>query len=93
MPSLLSMFRRAITAWSDIIDKPTGFTPDSHSASHENTGSDEISVAALSGALADTQDAGKIKGVIINDAAKADQFALVYDSGTNRVIYAEPAGG
>ena len=32
-----------------------GGTPDAHAASHQNGGSDEISVAGLSGALADTQ--------------------------------------
>lgn len=87
MASLLSMLRRFIPRWDDILDKPASFPTEAHSANHENTGSDEISLAGLSGTLADPQDAGKIKGVTINDAAKADQFCLVYDSGTNRLIY------
>lgn len=89
MPSFLDMFRRFVPAWSEIIDKPTSFAPDSHSTNHENTGSDEISVTGLSGALADAQNAGAIKGVTINDAAKADQYCLVFDSGTDRIIYVE----
>jgi len=36
-------------------------------------------------------DALKIKGVIINDAAIADQKVLAYDSGTQRIIYIEQA--
>ncbi|MBW8035622.1 MAG: hypothetical protein FVQ79_08330 [Planctomycetes bacterium] len=36
-------------------------------------------------------DAQKVKGVIINDAAKADQKVLAYDSGTDRIVYITPA--
>jgi len=36
-------------------------------------------------------DALKIKGVIINDAAKADQKVLAYDSGSQRIIYISQA--
>lgn len=32
-------------------------------------------------------DALKVKGVIINDAAKADQKVLAYDSGSDRIVY------
>lgn len=81
------MYRRAISAWGDITGKPSSFTPSAHKASHQKTGADEISVCALSGTLADPQDAGAIKGVTINDAAKADQKVLAYDSGTERIIY------
>lgn len=38
-------------AWST----PSGLTPSAHAASHQNGGGDEISVAGLSGALADPQ--------------------------------------
>ena len=44
-----------IPKWSDVVDKPSSFTPSAHKASHENSGSDEISVAGLSGELADAQ--------------------------------------
>ena len=36
-------------------------------------------------------DALKVKGVIINDAAKADQKVLAFDSGSNRIVYISPA--
>ena len=68
-------------------------TPSAHKTSHQDGGTDEISVASLSGLLADEQNAGKVKGVIINDAAKADQKTLAYDSGSDRIIYITPAAG
>lgn len=43
--------------------------------------------------LWDARDALKIKGVVINDAAKADKKVLQYDLATDRVIYADAAGG
>lgn len=92
MPSFLDMFRRFVPTWSEIIGKPVTFDPGAHKTSHQSGGSDQVSVAGLSGVLASAQDAGAIKGVTINDAAKADQFCLVYDSGTNRVIYVELPG-
>ena len=54
-----------------------------HKASHQNGGTDEISVAGLSGALADEQDAGKIKGadVTITDLRKGQK--LYYDAVTS----------
>jgi hypothetical protein len=93
MASFLDMFKRFVPTWSEILNKPATFPTGAHSASHENAGADEISVTSLSGLLADPQDAGKIKGVTINDAAKADQFCLVFDSGTNRIIYVELPSG
>lgn len=36
-------------------------------------------------------DAQKVKGVIINDAAKADQKVLAFDSATDRIVYIEQA--
>lgn len=33
----------------------------------------------------------KVKGVIINDAAKADQKVLAYDSASDRIVYITPA--
>lgn len=43
------------TTWDGITDKPTEFPPEDHHALHENGGDQEISVAALSGLLADDQ--------------------------------------
>lgn len=62
-----------------------------HASKHENGGTDEISVAGLSGELTDEQDAGKIKGVIVNDAAIGDQKVLAYDLATERIVYISPA--
>ncbi|GAH86185.1 unnamed protein product, partial [marine sediment metagenome] len=36
-------------------------------------------------------DAQKVKGVIIDDTDIADQKVLAYDSGTERIVYIEPA--
>jgi len=41
--------------WGSIPDKPSSFPPSTHASTHENTGSDEISVSGLSGLLADAQ--------------------------------------
>lgn len=92
MPSLLDIFRRYYPTWSEVRSKPTTFDPTAHKTSHQNDGADEISVAGLSGALADEQNAGAVKGVIVNDAAKTDQYCLVWDEATDRIIYKEAAG-
>jgi len=52
----------------------------SHHAQHENGGADEIDIAGLSGLLADEQDAGWLKGRVIDGAAPADGEALVWDA-------------
>jgi len=41
--------------WDQVLGKPATFAPSTHAASHQNGGGDEISVAGLSGALADPQ--------------------------------------
>ncbi len=64
-----------------------------HDSTHEDGGSDEISVAGLSGVLADEQDAGKIKGVDVDDGDIADNNTLVYNSVTGNLEYEPfPAG-
>jgi streptogramin lyase len=67
--------------------------PDPHHLSHEKGGADEISVKDLSGLLADEQNAGKIKGVIIDDTEKADEKVLGYKQSTDRIVYLTSAGG
>jgi hypothetical protein len=42
-----------------------------HHETHENSGGDDISVAGLSGVLADEQDAGELKGQTISDLSGA----------------------
>jgi hypothetical protein len=44
-----------IVPWIGIVGKPSTFPPDAHAPSHQNGGGDEISVAGLSGLLADPQ--------------------------------------
>jgi len=75
------------TTWDGITDKPTEFNPEDHHADHESGGSGEMSVAALGGELADEQDSGKIKGVTIDDSAKADGKFLGYVAATGFVEY------
>jgi len=89
MPSFLDIFRQYLPTWNEVRNKPSSFDPGAHKTSHQYGGDDQISVAALTGTLADEQNAGAIKAVTINDAAKADQWVLGYDSGTDRIIYIE----
>ncbi len=60
--------------------------PQAHKASHENGSGDEISVAGLSGVLADEQDAGAIKGfdVVLTDPAR--RHPIVYDEVNNEWV-------
>lgn len=46
--------------------------PQGHASSHENGNGDEISVAALSGVLADKQDADKLQGRVITTSTPND---------------------
>ena len=66
--------------------------PEAHKATHENGGGDEISVAGLSGELADEQDAGKIKGQTVDTTGIADTKILKYN-GANWVIADDSTGG
>jgi len=65
----------------------------SHASQHQNGGDDEINVGGLSGVLVDEQDAGKIKGKTVDDAAIADDRILVYDLATQTLKYEDQAGG
>jgi len=49
--------------YSDLASIPSTFAPSAHKASHQNGGSDEISVAGLSGVLADDQNAVPEDGI------------------------------
>lgn len=63
---------------------PSGGTPAAHAASHQDTGTDEISVAGLSGALADKQDANKLQGYAVELAAPENGEILIYDGVTSQ---------
>lgn len=64
-----------------------------HKASHQDGGGDEISVAGLSGLLADEQDAGEIKGVEVDDTDIADGKGLTYNETSEKLEYETPAAG
>lgn len=51
-----------------------------HASTHEDGGSDEISVAGLSGVLADKQDADKIQGRDVNSGAPTDKQILQWNN-------------
>jgi len=58
--------------------------PTAHKASHENTGGDEISVAALSGLLADDQHVldAEVTAVAIAIATVTEQGSVIYRNAT-----------
>lgn len=64
-------------------------TPAAHATTHQDGGGDEISVAGLSGALADKQDADKIQGHAVDEDAIADDTILVYKTSGDKFIYEE----
>jgi hypothetical protein len=63
-----------------------------HHRTHEQSAADKIDVTELPGVLAEGQNAAKIKGVTIDDTAKADKKVLGYDEEADRVAYITPAG-
>lgn len=66
---------------------------DDHSARHENGGADEISVAGLSGVLADKQDADKIQGRDVAADAPVDEDVLVWNETASQWEPREQSGG
>jgi hypothetical protein len=94
--------------WTGITGKPTSYTPAAHASSHQNGGADEISVAGLSGLLADNQHVETIYCRVARSTAQSIatqtwtpiQFdTQVYDdthdhwtSANNSKIYARVAG-
>lgn len=69
-----------------------GQTPLAHKTSHENGGADEISVAGLSGLLADEQNAGKIKGVDVDDTNIADGRVPVFRTASGNIEFEDQSG-
>ena len=58
--------------------------PNAHAANHEDGGGDEISVAGLSGVLADKQDANKLQGRDVAVTAPSANQVLGWDSGATQ---------
>lgn len=57
-------------------------TPGPHASTHQNGGTDEVSVGGLSGLLADKQDAGWLQSKAISTNAPAHNDVLTYHTGT-----------
>lgn len=68
-------------------------TFNSHKTRHQNSGADEINVAGLSGVLADEQDAGKIKGITVDDTDLANGKILKYNSTSGNLEYEDDDSG
>jgi len=66
---------------ADLVEQATF---DDHSARHETGGADEISVAGLSGVLADKQDADKIQGRDVAADAPNDGDVLLWNNTTSQ---------
>jgi len=75
---------------ADLVEQATF---DDHSARHETGGADEISVAGLSGVLADKQDADKIQGRDVAADAPVDEDVLVWNETTSQWEPQEQSGG
>ena len=57
--------------------------PQGHAASHQNAGDDEVSVAGLSGVLADKQDANKLQGRAITTSVPSDYDVYGWNNGAS----------
>ena len=55
-------------------------TPVAHASSHQNSGSDQLNVAGLSGVLATKQDADKLQGRALAATAPSNGQAIVWNS-------------
>lgn len=83
-------------AWGTVTNPLTDYTLlsafNDHKARHQNDGDDELSVAGLSGLLADEQNAGKIKAKSVDAPLAADDKKFVqYDHANEKYIHSEPA--
>lgn len=77
--------------WAKLTGVPGTFPPSAHASSHENGGTDEISVAGLSGELADSQKVTVRKNSGANVGARA---RLNFIEGANITLaVADDAGG
>jgi len=67
-------------------DSSDSRTPTAHASEHEITGGDVISVAGLSGVLADKQDADKLQGRAISTNVPSDSMYLVWDNALSQWV-------
>lgn len=76
---LASQYPDLIVDWTQLISVPLTFPPQAHASSHQNGSTDEISVAGLSGLLADAQTALAHAGTHQNGGA--DEISVAGLSG------------
>jgi len=77
--------------WSELTGKPSTYPPSSHGSSHENTGTDEISVEGLSGLLGDPQTP-EVHGIdkhsqFVNRLADVVPVASIWDVDPTNLAY------
>jgi len=70
--------------WEESAPGTAGVPALIHHTQHENGESDEISVAGLSGVLADKQDADKLQGRDVDSTLPTDTQVLKWDDGTSK---------
>lgn len=69
-----------VLSWNGVAWAPADpGTPAAHNTTHQNGGADEISVAGLSGVLADKQDANKLQGRDVDSAAPSSGHVLTWN--------------
>lgn len=81
-----------LVPWDGVQNKPSTYPPSTHASSHENSGSDEISVAGLSGVLADLQNAGSIRSREIDTSTPSDGDVMVWRPSFNKWMYEAQSG-
>lgn len=92
-PQTVSSGSAGVVPWDGVQDKPSTYPPSTHASSHQNGGGDEISVAGLSGTLADAQNAGQIRSRNIETGVPADGQVMVWRSSPNEWQYEDQTGG
>lgn len=80
--------------WDNVTNTPSTYAPSAHNTSHENNGSDEISVAGLSGVLADAQNANKLLTRDLDTVGTpADGQVMVWRTASSKWMYEDQTGG
>ncbi|MHA2084003.1 MAG: hypothetical protein ACXABD_09635, partial [Candidatus Thorarchaeota archaeon] len=93
-PDLIDSAGSGAVHWDNVTNKPSEYTPSDHASTHENTGGDEISVAGLSGVLADAQNANKLLTRDLDTVASpADGQVMVWRTASSKWMYENQTGG
>jgi hypothetical protein len=81
-----------LVPWDGVQNKPSTYPPSTHASSHQDGGSDEISVQGLSGVLADMQNAGSIRNREVDSSTPADGEVMVWRPSFNKWMYEAQSG-